>query len=155
MHQSLQHLYGCFCSPTCNPRLSDHSNSFQGPQWCQYDQCFREWAMAKGLRSLWLLLSLLYHQPPPSIGSERKAEVPFCFCWSKGCSCSKSSSKYSHICCKVECGKVKDNLSRHGAGWVIRTCSWTGYYWQSIPVCHYFPFRYNSTPRMYTCHEGI
>ena len=99
------------------------SHDLQGSQWLQYDQNFREWAAAKGLR-IWGELNLtIYgrclacHQPPPPmIGSKRKAEVPVCFRWNAGSSCSKASCKFSHICraCggshrEVECPKSKEH----------------------------------------------
>jgi len=100
------------------------SEDLQGPQWLHYDQNFREWAAAKGLRK-WGELNLTIYgrclatnhpSPPlrPTIGSKRKAEVPICFRWNDGAPCSKPNCRYSHICrtCgglhkQVDCPKQK------------------------------------------------
>ena len=53
------------------------SQDLQGSQWLQYDQNFREWATAKGLR-IWSELNLTTYgrclacHQPPIIGSKRK-----------------------------------------------------------------------------------
>ena len=57
------------------------SEDLRGTQWATYDQGFREWAAAKGLRKWGLAIYgqclSVVHLPPtrPATGSKRKAEV--------------------------------------------------------------------------------
>ena len=90
------------------------SKDLSGLQWLKYDQSYREWAAAKGIRK-WgemnfsiygrCLASQQFHpssfyNPANSSGSarKRKTNANVCFRWNKGGPCSGSTCRFSHQC---------------------------------------------------------
>ena len=84
------------------------SKDLQGSQWLQYDQNFREWAAAKGIRKWGELNFSIYGRclatqqpnlPELQVNKQkRKIDVNVCFRWNDGTSCNKSTCRFSHRC---------------------------------------------------------
>lgn len=103
------------------------SKDLQGSQWYQYDQNFREWAAAKGIRKWGEINFTIYgrclatqhpHYPElPSAGpgkQKRKFDGTVCYRWNDGWSCNKATCRYAHKC--RTCGdahRAMDCPNRH------------------------------------------
>ena len=86
------------------------SKDLQGAQWAQYDQDFREWAAAKGIRQWGELNFTIYgrclatqqpcHTELTSTGSKQKRKLDnnVCYRWNDGLPCNISTCRYAHRC---------------------------------------------------------
>ena len=94
------------------------SKDLKGSQWLKYDQSYREWAAAKGIRKWGEMNFSIYgrclasqqtsttYYPPSSMGKslKRKAITKVCYRWNDGVHCDSSTCRFHH-CCRF-CGEV-------------------------------------------------
>ena len=85
------------------------SRDLSGSQWLKYDQQFREWAAAKGIRRWGELNLTIYgrclaaHLPDGStqqntLRQKRRSSSNACYRWNDGITCNSSTCRYTHHC---------------------------------------------------------
>ena len=88
------------------------SKDLKGSQWLKYDQSYREWAAAKGIRKWGEINFSIYgrclasqqtsttYYPPSSMGKslKRKAITKVCYRWNGGVHCDSSTCRFHHCC---------------------------------------------------------
>ena len=86
------------------------SRDLNGLQWLKYDQSYREWAAAKGIRKWGEMNFSIYgrclasqqpsvHTPSPGGPSrKRKSNTNVCFRWNEGSMCLSSTCRFLHRC---------------------------------------------------------
>ena len=87
------------------------SKDLSGLQWLKYDQSYREWAAAKGIRKWGEMNFSIYgrclasqhssfYTPTDTSGlaRKRKANANICYRWNEGKSCSGSNCRFAHRC---------------------------------------------------------